>query len=407
MNNLILALMGWTANASQVVLDATLVKGKSRIATPADRGIQAFSSLVWFVAMLGAGGASGTLALFLANLLNRALFDRRPSKGYFFDKETTEEQAWSFLGQSFNVIPGFGNWIASLMDEEPMRAPMHPGSLLVGKGAVVGRYLIEAAKTGDVTYGLRNFSLGMTPMARIIDNFSEHGRGVTAFSNAQRGIQNFSPAEDVSFYVSKSVLAASQNLNPYKHELDKIQSAIARSLPRKVGDDNLSYKDRFGADGGAYELFRELVEKIKQTEPPKGTRFDQVEALAGQISEEEAWRKAAEMVSRRNPLAYARESRLTRGELDRDLSKVMKVKYPDWYNEVWGVLNNFDDFTFMSYNGIDSLYLDEMTLEQFRRSRQASIFRQEETTPRIPFTPPRLTRPQGKPKGFVAPVPRI
>ena len=174
---------------------------------------------------------------------------------------------------------------------------------------------------------------------QFIDNFSEYGRGRQAFRNAMDGIKQHSPVEDVKHYHGESVLESINRINPYKNELDKLQSAIARMN----GERDSRVFDRTERFREAYMLYNKLVSEIQKKEAPDEYRFDEAQDHIGEMSIDQASNKAWEMIRGRNPLAYSRKTRPTEKQLKEDMSKFKRLN-PEWHDETWGVLYNFQDF---------------------------------------------------------------
>ena len=132
-----------------------------------------------------------------------------------------------------------------------------------------------------------------------------------------------------------SLIEAANAIKPYKHEADKLVSAIARSSGRNNNDPN-----RFDV---ANRLYNELVSKIVETVPPQGAPSGEREASIGTMDVAEAEGMVQQLLKRRNPLYYARKTRLSQSALESEMSRFKEVD-SDWYTETMGVLENFDDF---------------------------------------------------------------
>lgn len=354
-NNLMITLMGWSTNALQVMWDASapaIIGGgkRSRITTKTDRAEQAFASIMFMLSMLGGAAAEGYLVVWLMNWFGRLLEDKA-SRAFPHQKKTPEEQAWSALGLSFNIIPMVGSTAASVVDTQPLRGVMHPGSLVLSKTGTIMRYILETTKTGDPRYGLRKLANGMFPLTGVIDNFSEYGRGKMAFDKTRESIVQFSPDTDVHFYRGETVLAGIQRVSPYKQKMDTLLSAVARANPTDITDESGNTISRWAETDA---IWMSLLADVKAREAPPGVRFDIAEKYVGGMTDLQAQRKLSDMLRGRNPLSYARKSRPTYTELKEDLSNMLMVNGGSAnnekdYRELFTVLSNFNDY-WMAYN---------------------------------------------------------
>jgi len=346
-NNLMITLMGWSTNALQVMWDASapaIIGGgkRSRITTKTDRAEQAFASIIFFLSMLGGAAGEGYLVVWLMNWFGRLLEDKA-ARAYPHQKKTPEEQAWSALGLSFNIIPMVGSTAASVVDTQPLRGVMHPGSLALSKTGTIMRYILETTKTGDPKYGLRRFANGMFPLIGVIDNFSEYGRGKMAFDKATESIKQFSPDPDVNFYRGETVLAGIQRVSPYKQKSDTLLSAISRARHPEPGSQE---PDKWAE---ADAIWSSLKDDVQAREAPPGIDFDKAEQYVGKMSGIDAQRKLNNMLRSRNPLSYARKSSRTKSELESDLSNMLmknggSAKNEKDYHELFEVLKNFNEY---------------------------------------------------------------
>ena len=317
LNSFIFTLMGWSINALQNVGRYSFLGTKSRQGTLSQKSVSLIGDFMYLLGFLMATVPSALIAMFLIGMFNYLFFGREPSKGYPWDKASTEDKIKSFIALSVSSIPQLGPWIESMLNEGRMRAAMHPGSWVMSKGEAVVEFGATIVQTGGPSYGGDRFVRQMFPTYKAVDQFTNPGR--VALDDAVHGIRSFFPPDEVKHFRGQTLEARiSSGADPeYKRARD------------------WQYAVSLGDMDTAERIYNELIQKYASEDYPD---------IQGA---EEARRAVNTYIKRMSPLRWGLESRLTEYEFNRRATNWRENRWTlveDWYKRSMKVINNFDIF---------------------------------------------------------------
>jgi hypothetical protein len=364
LNSFIFTLMGWSINALQNVGRYSFLGTKSRQGTLSQKSVSLIGDFMYLLGFLMATVPSALIAVFLIGMFNYLFFGREPSKGYPWDKASTEDKIKSFIALSVSSIPQLGPWIESMLNEGRMRAAMHPGSWVMSKGEAVVEFGATIVQTGGPSYGGDRFVRQMFPAYKAVDQFTNPGR--VALDDAVHGIRSFFPPDEVKHFRGQTLTArVSSGADPEYKRAKDWQYAV-------------SLGDMDTAEG----IYNELIQKYASEEYPD---------IQGA---EEARRAVNADIKRLSPLRWGLKSRLTEYEFNRRATNWRENRWTlveDWYKRSMKVINNFDIF-YRTVAGIESgVWAEEPTSPKpTYKIRKAGTNRSSQRSRLIPGAMPML-----------------